>query len=650
MIENKSSLLSMPFIRRPWGFLLYLFLPAFLIFLVSLQRTFEAQELFFYDKCFQLRPPQKVSSDIAIIEIDDETLQHLGQWPFPRDFHASLVNILGELGAKTIIFDLIFSEPTEYDSTFAESIKKAGQVYLPEVLSISEDLSARKILGYPNSLLAPVTEILDNSVAAKGHINVFVDTDGKIRRVPLFAKDDKGLVPQLGLQAACGYLNLNCLNLKFFEDHVIVDGRLKIPVEDTNEHLVNYPGKWKDSFKHFSYLEILTAYTKWKTNQGEFARLAELKGKACFIGLTATGTADLKASPLENIYPMSGLNASIFNSILEGQFLRRSSRGINIVFAFFIYFFCLFICVKCKPWISFFSSVFFMILWCGLAAVSFIFRGVWIDLFLPLLVVVLVYFVCVSLRWAQDRHQREILEKEMRIAHDIQMQFLLGPKDEHQDSDVAIWFEPAQYVAGDFYDVFHLDGHKTGIVLGDVSGKGLSAALCMAQTISLFRIFSRQQSLPEETLIRLNQELSLRDTQRFVTALYCVIDREKQTAKVASAGQGPLFIYRNKENKIEEISLSLHAPLGVMNDTVYNSDEFTIYSNDKLFLFSDGVSEARDREGNELGIEKIKENILIHAACSNKEILENLTAMVVRYIGQSAVHDDMTAIIFSLKS
>jgi len=214
---------------------------------------------------------------------------------------------------------------------------------------------------------------------------------------------------------------------------------------------------------------------------------------------------------------------------------------------------------------------------------------------------------------------------------------------------VALWFQPAKYVAGDFYDVFHVEDHKTGIILGDVSGKGLAAALCMAQTISLFRIFSRQQSLPEKTLVWLNQELCLRGTDRFVTALYCVIDAKNQTAKVVSAGQGSVFIYRDKEREVEEISLAAYAPLGVMNDTVYDSKVFDIYPEDKLFLFSDGVIEARDRNGKELGIERIKENILINAAHSNKKIVENLTTMVVKYVGQSVPHDDMTMIIFSIK-
>jgi CHASE2 domain-containing sensor protein len=80
--------------------------------------------------------------------------------------------------------------------------------------------------------------------------------------------------------------------------------------------MVNYPDKWQKAFKHLSYFQILKAYSDIKKGIKPEVDLSILKGKACFIGLTATGTSDLRATPLENVYPMLGLQASIFNSIL----------------------------------------------------------------------------------------------------------------------------------------------------------------------------------------------------------------------------------------------------------------------------------------------------------------------------------------------
>jgi CHASE2 domain-containing sensor protein len=635
-------------ITVPRQLVLIVLLPLLLIPLLVYQRTFNVQDNFFYDAMLQLRPLQNVSPDIAIIEIDDKTLSQLGQWPLPRDFHATLVNILDELGAKAIVFDVIFSEPTEYDAAFAESIKTSGHVYLPEVFDFPEHANAQKILDQPNPRLTALTESLQNVIPARGHINIFVDPDGKIRRVPLYIRDTNGIVPQLSLQAACGFLKLNCANAQFDQNHITIDHTLHIPVADNNEFLINYPGRWKESFTHFSYLEIIALYKNWVTHQSDLGRLAQLKGKACFIGLTAAGTVDLGASTLETNYPMVGLNASIFNSVLNKQFLKRVAPGVNIAITMLIYLLSLWIGMTCKPMKSLMGSLALILLFLAGATALLHYAGIWVEIFLPLAIIVLMYLVCVSLRWAKERYQREVLEKEIRLAQKIQLQFLQGPRQDTQQFDAAVWFRPARYVSGDFYDLSQLNEHTAAIFVGDVSGKGLSAALCMAQAISLLRIFSKQEPNAAALLNRLNQELCLRESDRFVTALYCTVNTETGTVNAASAGHGPLYVYRHQERKFEEILFTPRSPLGVMDTTVYHSLTFQLNQDDKLFLISDGVTEARNTDGRELGLQKIKECFINNAANPNKRILEVLTALITDYAGAGLEHDDMTMIIFSL--
>ena len=122
-----------------WVFLsLYLLITAF-----SYVRTFNNLELLSYDMRFKLSrlispSPVPQSQDIIIIEISDDTINSLGKWPLPRDFHASLVTVLSELGAKAAIFDVLFSEPKiGEDEVFAQAIKEAGNVYLPLALDLS---------------------------------------------------------------------------------------------------------------------------------------------------------------------------------------------------------------------------------------------------------------------------------------------------------------------------------------------------------------------------------------------------------------------------------------------------------------------------------------------------------------------------------
>src|SRR6185503_486920 len=87
-----------------------------LIALLRLFRVFDAAELFTYDLRFQLRPPQPALQDVVLITIDDRSLNALGAWPLPRDLHASLVNALTDMGAKAIVFDILFAEPAPDDA------------------------------------------------------------------------------------------------------------------------------------------------------------------------------------------------------------------------------------------------------------------------------------------------------------------------------------------------------------------------------------------------------------------------------------------------------------------------------------------------------------------------------------------------------
>ncbi|MCF7873016.1 MAG: CHASE2 domain-containing protein, partial [Candidatus Omnitrophica bacterium] len=108
-----------------------------LIIIISLTNIFASFDLFFYDLFFRLRPKPAVSEKIAIIEITDNTLNKLAAWPLPRDFHASLIEVLGEFGAEAVVFDIIFAENTFYDQVFSKAIAKE-KVYLPIVFYLDD--------------------------------------------------------------------------------------------------------------------------------------------------------------------------------------------------------------------------------------------------------------------------------------------------------------------------------------------------------------------------------------------------------------------------------------------------------------------------------------------------------------------------------
>ena len=626
-----------------------IFICCLIIIFISGSRLFDDQELIFYDLRFKLRPEIRTHEDIVLIEIDDDTLQKLGHWPLPRDFHASLVDVLNELGAKRIVFDLLFSEPTDYDDILSESLKKSGNVYLPLVFDIPEHALSEQLPFTGTTVLTDITPVLKSSAFAVGHINVFVDQDGKTRRIPLFMRGGGTLTLQMAFKAACDQLGLNTDRINFKGNRIFVDGKLALPVSRVNEFIVNYPGKWATTFRHMSYLGILKSYQEMKEGKQTSLDLSSLHGKVCFIGLTATGTTDLRPTPLENIYPMLGLQASVFNSIIERGFITNIGILGNTLINLCVFVLGLITCLHLSPLRSLGCSVALGFFYFVVVSVMFCFYGIWVDLFLPLSVIFSVYVGSTLVKYLNEIKKRQLMEKELEIAQKIQESFLPRQFRGVAGLSLALFFQPAKFVAGDLYDIFKLDEKKIGVLIGDVSGKGVSASLLMAQAISLFRILVRQWEGTSEILRQLNKELYGKVAERFVTALYLVADVEHKKIFVSSAGQGPLFHYRRKENRVVDVDLSGNVPLGLLEDVEYKTVEFDVEYNDKIVLFSDGVSEARNQQGDEFGLENIKRVIAHNADNSSEKTLAALKEALYKFSNRAPQHDDITLMTFTFE-
>jgi len=624
-----------------------IFSACIIICLISLTRAFENYELISYDLRLKIRPALKQSKEIIIIQISDDTLKNLGKWPLPRDFHASLVDVLREFGAERIVFDIVFAEPTVNDEVFSRSIKAAGNVVLPLAFYLEDNPS--RVFTEGSAILADTVSTLSQNASGIGHVNVFVDPDGKTRAVPLFIKYNQALYPQLGFKAACDLLGLNCNNVLFKHGKAIIDNRLSLPLAHDGSFLVNYPDKWEKSFHHLSYFEVLKSYGQIKKGTKPDIDLSLLKDKVCFVGLTATGTSDLRPTPLENIYPMLGLQASVFNSIINRSFILDAGLFSNTMINLLIFILSLLICLRLTPLRTFAGCIILGIAYFIISLGLFIFLGVWVDLFLPLSIIILVYIGATLYRIFAETKKRELLEKELDIARTIQESFLPEEIKEFSGLGLAAFLKPAKFVAGDLYDIIKLSADKIGILIGDVSGKGVPASLIMAQTISLFRIFSRQYQDCPRVLESLNRELCGKFGGRFVTCLYMVVDTKDEKVKVSSAGQAPLILHRKETNNVLEVDLLQELPLGLSEDVKYKEVEFNLGKGDKIILFTDGLSEARNRDGQEFGLKNIKNIILEKAQGSAQELLEAMKEEVFRFSNRAPQHDDITLIVISGK-
>ena len=622
----------------------------FLLFaaaLTSYLRIFDSYESILLDLRFRFRPVQSVSDKIVLIEISDDTLKQLGYWPLPRDFHAKLIDILSTAGARQIMFDLILTDSTQTDDILSESIQKAGNVYLPYVFRLKDERLSGKIPEAAGQVAALLPKF---SHAVKGtcYINSFKDVDGKTRRAPLFVNFHGRMEPHIALRMIGDDLGLPLKEIVFRGNTVHIDGKLILPVFPGGSMLINYAGTWKETFRHYSYVDILASGLA--KNEGKTPRISleDFKDTICFVGLTATGTPDLQPMPLENNYPMVGLHANLINSILLNRFTHRAGQGTNLALLLIL----LFLVVratrhyKSLPAAGFGATVGMILLFVLASLMIFDLRGLWIDVFYPAVMMILTNTGMSIFNFLEESRKRELIEKELSIAKTIQESFLPAPLAGFQTLEIASSMLTAKHVGGDLYDMHELGKYKLGVFIGDVSGKGVPAALVMAKTISLFRMLAAGTDEPSDLLFQLNEEMTRSaNSGIFVTATYIVYIAGQKRVMISSAGHLPTFILRKKKGTIESLTLEGGMPLGLMERVEFSQSEVTLEEGDSIILYTDGVVEAKNLKREDFGEEKLKSTLIENRDKKPQETLEIIQKAFQAFAGKAPQHDDCTVII-----
>ena len=242
----------------------------------------------------------------------------------------------------------------------------------------------------------------------------------------------------------------------------------------------------------------------------------------------------------------------------------------------------------------------------------------------------------------RERDLNERLSKEAEEARYIQQQLLPNSSVLLREFAVTGATLPAGAVGGDWYDYLELPDGKWGLVLADVAGKGIAAALLMSATRSVFRSIAETTVSPGEVLTRLNRTL-LRDfpTGRFVTMIYGVLDPKQRTFTFANAGHPWPVIANGACTNLIETESGL--PLGIA-ETSFSESTVTLGNDGKVLLYSDGISEALDHEQQEYGTARL-EALLQNPKISTEEILEDVQGFSV---GLPAF-DDATVVLLSTR-
>ena len=254
----------------------------------------------------------------------------------------------------------------------------------------------------------------------------------------------------------------------------------------------------------------------------------------------------------------------------------------------------------------------------------------------------------VSLQDIRNELERERLGRELEIARQLQLRLLPEKNPSVEGYTIQGFCLPAKEVGGDYYDFIELADNKLGIVIGDVAGKGLPAAIYMTLTKGIFLSFAKTNVSPKEALIKVNQLLyqSLRRGS-FVTMCFAVLDNQKNELTIARAGHEPLLYTSDDNSEIKEIKPK-GIGLGLEEGKIFESsfEEQTIKLNEKdlIIFYTDGVSDSRDSSLNNYGIKRIKDFITKNKDLPVTQLVTETIHDVRSFSGNAPQYDDMTLI------
>ncbi len=247
-------------------------------------------------------------------------------------------------------------------------------------------------------------------------------------------------------------------------------------------------------------------------------------------------------------------------------------------------------------------------------------------------------------RTARDRVERRRLEKELAIARDIQQSFLPASAPRVPGFDLAGTSISHDQVGGDYYDFITISETRIGLAIADVSGKGIPAALLMAGFRMSLLAEIRNEFAIRAVMRKVNQLLhESTERDRFVTAFYGVLDWRNGVLIFSNAGHNPPLLLRADGTK-EELTDGGVA-LGVLEDARYEERPLAVEHGDVVVLYTDGVSEAENAEGEQFGPERIERIVRAHPAHNARELTQDIVAAVLDWAGERGLNDDLTLLI-----
>ena len=673
--------------RAAWAVLL-----VFLTMDAGFGSAFDLPRLALFDLYERTFPRQPDSTPITIVAIDDASLNAIGQWPWPRQIDAALISKILAGNPAALGLDMIWSEPDRESPE--EWLKHAGDMpqrladdirRLPSHDGALRDALAKGpvVIGFgggwddqapkDGGRLVPFRQIggigplpkdipdfatslrslpeLDRAASGHGLMSVDADGDGLFRRMPTVATISGRLAPSLGVEMIRTAVHMPLIDLHLAGNQVtgLRVGQVDIPTQADGS-------VWLDLSPHEPQRFVSAADVL-----ADRVPADRFDGRLVFIGVTALGQIDQRLTPV-GLMQGTELHAQLVENVVSGRFARRPgwAKPIELALILLIGVPMIALLPRYRPrW----QALFAVLPPIALAIAGF---ALWrdgrllVDVATPVLAEILLFGALIAGEFVEADTQRRRLRRELQIhmlaeakaegeleaGRRIQMSLLPEPASVSGDHrfDLGALMIPARHIGGDLYDFFKIDDDRLYLSVGDVSGKGVAAALFMALGKSLCKSTALRGETDIGAIVnRANAEISRDNPEMlFITMFTGILDVRTGALSFCNAGHDPPTLLRRGEAP-RSIPTEGGPPLCVLDDFSYPNESFTLQPGDILCLTTDGITEAMTAQGELMGKARMDEALAaLPPDVEAHTVAERLHAAVEEFVAGAEASDDLT--------
>jgi serine phosphatase RsbU (regulator of sigma subunit) len=242
------------------------------------------------------------------------------------------------------------------------------------------------------------------------------------------------------------------------------------------------------------------------------------------------------------------------------------------------------------------------------------------------------------------QQQRDDLLKDIELAAQVQRLFLPVGQPAIAGLEIAGMMQPARGVGGDYYDYIPIDAHTIQVVIADVAGKGVSAALLMSATAAGMRLEANRDRNMLQQVERLNTEIgAVSDPEKYVTLLVAEIDTAKWIIHYVNCGHNPALLFRAKTGTLTRLDSSC-PPIGLSPEEICELASEDLVAGDVLVFYTDGVTEAENRFGEEFGMERLSATVRSGSSLSAEDLMTSIYNAAADFCGDN-FNDDVTLLV-----